>query len=46
MLDGTTLQASLQGEEEGEEKLVVLVEPLARVTKDLKGQQVLNDVLT
>ena len=44
MLDGTTLQADLQWEEEGEEKLVVLVEPRARVMKDLKGQ-VLNDVL-
>ena len=44
MLDGTTLQANLQWEEECEEKLVVLVEPPARVTKDLKGQ-VLNDVL-
>ena len=44
MLDGTTLQADLQWEEEGEEKLVVLVEPRARVMKDLKGQ-VLNDAL-
>jgi len=44
MLDGTTLQADLQWEEEGEEKLVGFVESLARVTKDLKGQ-VLNDVL-
>jgi len=34
----------MQWEEEGEEKLVVFVEPLARVMKDLKGQG-LNDVL-
>ena len=34
----------MQWEEEGEEKLVVFVEPPARVMKDLKGQGV-NDVL-
>ena len=44
MLDGTILQADLEWEEEGEEKLVVLVQPAAGVAKDLKGQ-VLNDVL-
>ena len=43
MLDGTILQASHEWEEEGEAKLLVLVEPPAGVEKDVKGQ-VLNDV--
>ena len=44
MFDATTLKANLEGEQKGEQELVIFIESTASVTKYFKGQ-VLNDIL-
>ena len=44
VFDGSLLQADLEGEEEGEEELVLLIEPSTGVAEHTEGQ-VVDDVL-
>lgn len=44
MFDGSLLQANLEGEEEGEEELVLLIEPSTGVAEHTE-RQVVDDVL-